>query len=110
MPAMFSDNAVLQQGREVPVWGRAKPETTVRVEILDQIVETRAGKDGKWSVTLDPMQVNTVPTTMTITDGYGMKEIKISSWERSGSVPANRIWSTPSKKVLPPGASIQTLR
>ena len=79
MPAMFSDNAILQQGMEVPVWGWAKPEATVQLKIFDQTKETKAGKDGKWAVKLSPMKVNTKPTVMTVTDGDGKKE-----WRGSG--------------------------
>ncbi|MBL9128393.1 MAG: hypothetical protein JNL97_12135, partial [Verrucomicrobiales bacterium] len=32
LPAVFSDNAVLQQGRELPVWGWCDPGDTITVE------------------------------------------------------------------------------
>jgi len=53
--ALFSDGAVLQQGREIPVWGTANEGESVRVEFAGQTVATTA-KDGKWSVRLKPVK------------------------------------------------------
>jgi sialate O-acetylesterase len=43
---LFSDNAVLQQGRKVPVWGNASEGEKVSVSFGGQKAETVA-KDGK---------------------------------------------------------------
>ncbi len=51
LPALFSDNAVLQQGIAVPVWGWADDGEKVTVKFRGQNVSTTA-KYGKWSVTL----------------------------------------------------------
>lgn len=48
---LFSDQAVLQQGAEVPVWGTASDGETVTIEFQDQKVTTIA-TDGKWMVRL----------------------------------------------------------
>ncbi len=48
---LFSDNAVLQQGAEVPVWGTARDGESVTIEFQDQKVATTAA-DGKWMVRL----------------------------------------------------------
>jgi sialate O-acetylesterase len=53
--ALFSEGAVLQQGREIPVWGTAKDGESIRVEFAGQSVTTTA-KDGKWSVRLKPVK------------------------------------------------------
>lgn len=50
--ALFTDHAVLQQGREIPVWGWADDGEKVIVEFRDQQVETVAD-DGRWMVRLD---------------------------------------------------------
>jgi sialate O-acetylesterase len=50
--ALFGDNAVLQQGMEVPVWGTARDGETVTVEFQCQRKSTIA-KDGKWMIHLD---------------------------------------------------------
>ena len=47
--ALFSDHAVLQQGVEVPVWGKAKEGEIVTVKIQDQ-TQTVTAESGKWMV------------------------------------------------------------
>ncbi len=53
---LFTDHAVLQQGKAVPVWGRATPAEKVTVTFRDQVVSATAGPDGRWIVYLDPLQ------------------------------------------------------
>jgi sialate O-acetylesterase len=53
--ALFSDGAVLQQEKKIPVWGTAKDGESIRVEFAGQTVSTTA-KDGKWSVRLKPVK------------------------------------------------------
>jgi sialate O-acetylesterase len=62
---LFSDNAVLQQGLEVPVWGSASSGENVTVSFAGQMLSTVA-KEGRWMVNLAPMRANAVPQTMTI--------------------------------------------
>ena len=76
LPAMFSDNVVLQRDKEVPVWGWARSGATVRVSILDQTRTTMAAKDGKWIVRLSPLQASTKPTTLKVTSGKAMKLVQ----------------------------------
>ncbi len=52
---IFSDHAVLQQRKPVPVWGAAEPGEKVTVEFRGQKVSTVTGDDGEWRVTLKPM-------------------------------------------------------
>ena len=51
----FKDHAVLQRGREVPVWGTANAGEKVTVSFAGQRVTTTAGADGAWAVKLAPM-------------------------------------------------------
>jgi sialate O-acetylesterase len=53
---LFTDNAVLQRGTELPVWGKSKPGKTITVRFAGQSVSAPAAGDGKWAVTLDPLQ------------------------------------------------------
>ncbi len=56
LPAgIFSDNAVLQQGVRVPVWGYADNGERVTVSFQGQTVSCVA-KDGKWMVRLAPLK------------------------------------------------------
>ena len=64
LPAMFSDNAVLQQGVSVPVWGWADDGDVVTVEFRGQKAVTTATL-GKWSVALKKLKAGG-PDTLTV--------------------------------------------
>ncbi len=74
LPALFSDNAVLQQGIPVPVWGTASDGEKVTVAFAGQ-TETTTAKDGRWMLKLKPLEANATPQIMTIT-GSNTIEIK----------------------------------
>lgn len=54
LPALFSDNMVLQQKFENPIWGWASPGETIKAKgSWDNITRnTSAGQDGKWQLQL----------------------------------------------------------
>ena len=58
--AVFTDGAVLQANRPVPVWGMADPGEKVVVKFAGQTKTAKAGADGTWRVTLDPMAYSSV--------------------------------------------------
>ena len=62
--ALFSDHAVLQQGRDLPVWGTARDGERVIVDVAGQKASTTA-KDGRWLVRLMGLPAGG-PYTMTI--------------------------------------------
>jgi sialate O-acetylesterase len=58
LPAIFTNHAVLQRDKPLPVWGWADPGDEVTVEIEGgQSQTTKADAEGKWRVTLDPLKV-----------------------------------------------------
>lgn len=61
---LFTDNAVLQQGAEVPIWGTARTGESVTVTLAGQTATTVA-KDGRWLVKLKPLAAGG-PFTLTI--------------------------------------------
>ena len=67
LPAVFSNNMVLQRRKHVLVWGKAKEGVLVKVNIAGQ---EGCGKcyDGRFEVLLNPMEAGG-PYTMTVTDG-----------------------------------------
>jgi len=65
LPKLFTDHAVLQRGVEVPVWGWATPGEEVSVNIAGQSHITKAGKDGKWQLRLQPREAGG-PFEMTV--------------------------------------------
>ena len=62
----FTDNAVLQRGREVNIWGWADAGEKVTVSYKDASVETTAGEDGSWLVRLPAMAASFDPETLII--------------------------------------------
>lgn len=62
---LFSNGAVLQRERPVPVWGTAKDGEKVTVKFQGQSVSTTA-KDGKWQVRLQSLKASKKPATLTI--------------------------------------------
>ncbi|TDE11003.1 sialate O-acetylesterase [Dyadobacter psychrotolerans] len=56
LPNVFGSHMVLQRRKPVPVWGWAAPNENVTITLLSQVKTVQAGKDGKWRVSLDPME------------------------------------------------------
>ncbi len=52
LPALFTDNMVLQREHTIPVWGWADKGETVTITLGDEHVTAKAGEDGKWKATL----------------------------------------------------------
>ncbi|HYF37806.1 MAG TPA: sialate O-acetylesterase [Prosthecobacter sp.] len=75
LPAIFSDHAVLQRDRAVPVWGWAEPGGSVTVAIAGQEAKATAGADGKWRVDLPKLDAKG-PQTLTVTAGSETKTIQ----------------------------------
>jgi len=57
--SLFSDHAVLQRDKPVPVWGRADPGEQVMVTFRGQSVGATADAAGRWTVLLDPISTQT---------------------------------------------------
>lgn len=64
--APFRDNAILQRGMDVPVWGWSKPGTTVTVEFAGQRETAKTGADGKWMLKLKPLTASAAPAEMVV--------------------------------------------
>lgn len=56
LACVFTDCAVLQRCRPVPVWGTASPGAQVSVRLGGEERRGTAGEDGRWQVTLSPRQ------------------------------------------------------
>jgi len=54
LPAIFSDNMVLQRNFATPIWGTASPNQSITLTIAGQTKQATAGADGKWMIKLDP--------------------------------------------------------
>jgi len=56
LPAIFTDKMVLQYGREVNIWGWAKPGNPVEVKFQQRAYKTIADAKGNWQVKLAPLR------------------------------------------------------
>ena len=56
LPKVFGSHMVVQRRKPIPVWGWANPNEKVTVTFNSQTKSAKADKDGKWRVTLDPME------------------------------------------------------
>ncbi len=67
LPAVFSDDMVLQRGAKVPVWGWATPGEEVSVSFAGQTQKTKADDKGDWKVSLDALIEHGEPTDLVVT-------------------------------------------
>ena len=67
----FADHAVLQRGREVPVWGTADPGAKVKVSFAGMTREATADADGTWCVKLGAMDACCQGRTLMAEAGAG---------------------------------------
>jgi sialate O-acetylesterase len=56
LPAMISDNMVVQQGRRVSIWGTADAGEQVTVTVGEQSQAATADSSGRWKVRLAPLK------------------------------------------------------
>ena len=96
MPAIFSDNMVLQRDRPIPVWGwadagatspwnspgrrrsaKAESDVTAHRKAPARRRSTAGLPSGRWIVKLDPMRACCEPQGMTITSSAGNQKLEI---------------------------------
>jgi len=65
LPAIISDNVVLQQGTKVRIWGNAKPGERVTVTFQNKSTETVGDAQGRWQVFIGPLK-NGGPAELTV--------------------------------------------
>jgi sialate O-acetylesterase len=75
LPAIFSDNMVLQRDQPIAVWGWAEPAEKVTVTLGKQTVTTVTSGSGVWRLKLNEMPASSRPTTMTV---KGTNSLKVS--------------------------------
>src|SRR4051812_25497257 len=64
--ALFTDNAVLQREKPIPVWGKADAGEKVSVTFAGQTLSTTADANGKWRVDLPALPANATPADLVI--------------------------------------------
>lgn len=66
LPVIFTDHMVLQRDLPVPVWGWAEAGEAVSVKFAGQSKATKAGKDGRWKVVLNPLKASHDTQNLTV--------------------------------------------
>lgn len=66
LPAIFSDHMVLQRQAVVPVWGWAKPGSTVQVRLGASTAQATTGADGRWKTKLEGLAASTTPLILQV--------------------------------------------
>lgn len=71
--APFCNNAVLQRGMPVPIWGWAKPGIKITVEFAGQKQTSTSDSHGKWALSLNSLKANFEPREMIVSNAAGSK-------------------------------------
>lgn len=58
LPAVFTDNMVIQQNKSNPVWGWANPGEKITVKFNNNKYTTVASAAGEWKINLSPLKAN----------------------------------------------------
>ena len=64
--SLFTDGAVLQRDKPVPIWGKADAGEKIVVTFAGQKQETITGMNGRWRVLLDALPASTTGTELTL--------------------------------------------
>ncbi|MDG1671828.1 MAG: hypothetical protein P8H96_13245, partial [Akkermansiaceae bacterium] len=87
LPAIFSDDMILQREMPVPVWGTANPGEIVTVSFAGQSVSGKADAKGQWLLKLGPLETSRDKQTLTIkgTNEISLKNVLVGEvWLCSG--------------------------
>ena len=86
LPAIFTDNMVLQQQSDVKIWGRAKPGKAVKVTTSwdGKTYAATAAATGGWEVRVST-PVAGGPYTVTVSDGSAVDDSAACSAAASSS-------------------------
>lgn len=102
LPAMFTEGAVLQAGMPVPIWGWADADDEVKVTFAGQTKTAAVDAGGKWTVTLDKLEMNKTGAELVVSTGdesLMVKDVLVGEvWFCSGQ--SNMEW-TVSNSVQP---------
>ena len=71
LPAIFTDNMVLQQQSDAPIWGKATANKSVKLITSwdKKTYTTQAAADGNWSLKVKTPAASFTPYTVSISDG-----------------------------------------
>ncbi|OAM91657.1 sialate O-acetylesterase [Termitidicoccus mucosus] len=91
---LFTDHAVLQREKLVPVWGTASVRERITVSFAGHVVATTADADGRWRVDLPALEASAEPRDLVIagaTERLSLHDILVGEvWLASGQ--SNMEW------------------
>ena len=93
LASIFNDHMVIQQGMHAPVWGYAKPGSTVTIDFAGFKTQARSDEKGKWMVKM-PILAAGGPFDMTVTaeKTLTLRDVMIGEvWVASGQ--SNMEWT-----------------
>lgn len=97
LPSIFADHMVLQQGIEIPVWGKANAGGTIRIEFAGSTVWSEVDTDGKWSAKLPaveaggPYEVLVIGKDTTLFEDVLVGEVWICSGQSNMEMQVRRV-------------------
>lgn len=68
LPALFTDNMVLQRNKPIPFWGIANPGTEILVRFDGKTLSTNARHNGTWQITFPEKPADGQQHTVTISN------------------------------------------
>ena len=104
LPAIFSDNMVLQQQSQVAIWGWAKPNTNVSVtgSWNKKSYSAKSDAKGYWRVKIETPVAGFTPYTLTVSDGKAVTirniligEVWICSGQSNMEMPMKGFYNEP---------------
>lgn len=104
LAAIFSDHAVLQRDRPIPVWGDGTPGAALTVQLDGRAVRTTADADGRWRVEL-PAHAAGGPYVLRVRDAAGgeatagdilVGDVWLCSGQSNMELPVERSLNAPS--------------
>jgi sialate O-acetylesterase len=66
IPAIFSDNMVLQRDKPLTIWGSSTPGVNVTVSFAAQQQTVQSSITGKWQIVLSPLQTSSTPQDLIV--------------------------------------------
>lgn len=75
LPAIFSDNMLMQQNAQVNIWGKADGNkiVTIKASWSKRVIKTMADINGNWKVSISTPKSDGKPQTITLNDGKSLK-------------------------------------
>jgi len=67
---IFTDHAVVQRDKVLPVWGQAAPGEKIAVSFRGQTVNATAEADGRWVVVFEPLAASAEPADLVVATGH----------------------------------------